>query len=346
MRRFIIGMLAMVLLAMPANAMEFTAPPAPESAEAYMPSEPESFWEGVWYILRNAIADTQPKIAEGASVCLSLVAVVLLLSLFRGLNSGIKGVLQICGTVAISTMLLQSVNSMIQMGANTVAELADYGKMFVPVMTSALAAQGGVTASAALYAGTIVFNTLLSGMIAKLLLPVLYIYLCLCIACNAIDEVILQKMRDLAKWLISWGLKIVLYIFTGYMTITGVVSGTADASALKATKLAISGVVPVIGSVLSDASESILVSAGLLKNTVGIYGMLTILSIMVGPFVQVGIQHLLLKGTSAVCGIFGEKSTAGLIQDFSSAMGMVMGMIGTMCLLLMIGTVCFMKGIG
>jgi len=346
MKRIVIGILVVLFLTTPVAALEITAPTAPESAEDYMPDEPDSFGEGVWYIIRSALTKSQPYFAEGAGVCLSLIAIVLLLSLFSGMADGANKVVALVGTVAISVLLFRSVNSMVNMGADVVVELSDYGKLFIPVMSTALAAQGCPAASAALYAGTVLFSTLLSGFIANLLVPSLYIFVCLCIACSAMEEVLLQKLRDFVKWLITWGLKILLYVFTGYMTVTGVVSGTADASAIKAAKLTLSGVVPVVGGILSDASEAVLVSAGVMKSSAGIYGMLVILSIVIVPFFQVGIQHLLLKVTAAICGVIGDKNISALIQDFSTAMGLILGMIGTMSLLLMIGTVCFMKGVG
>ena len=112
---------------------------------------------------------------------------------------------------------------------------------------------------------------------------------------------------------------------------------------IKATKLAISGAVPVVGGLISDASETILVSAGLMKGAVGSYGLLAALSIWIGPFLKIGCQYLLLKITAAVCGVVGNKENTALISDFSGAMGMLLAMTGTVCLLLLVSTICFMK---
>ena len=144
----------------------------------------------------------------------------------------------------------------------------------------------------------------------------------------------------------TWILKTILYIFTGYIGITGVVSGTADAAALKAAKLTISGVVPVVGGILSDASEAILVSAGTVKNAVGLYGLLAIAAIWIGPFLKIGIHYMLLRVTGILCSIFGGKNLSDLIQDFASAMGMLLGMTGAVCLMFLISLICFMKGVG
>ena len=101
-----------------------------------------------------------------------------------------------------------------------------------------------------------------------------------------------------------------------------------------------------MGGILSDASEAVLVGAGTVKNAVGIYGMFAIIAIWIGPFLKIAAHYLLLKTTGAVCGIFGSKQITDMIQDFSSAMGLLLAMTGTVCLMLMISMVCFMKGVG
>jgi stage III sporulation protein AE len=101
-----------------------------------------------------------------------------------------------------------------------------------------------------------------------------------------------------------------------------------------------------VGSIISDASETILVGAAVVKNSIGIYGMLVLVAIVIGPFLKIGLHYLLLKLTAAVCGIFCEKTVTGLMEDFSAAMGLVLAMTGTVCLLLMISMTCFLKGMG
>ena len=173
----------------------------------------------------------------------------------------------------------------------------------------------------------------------------IYFYLCLGVAKGVTDSELLKRFQEGMKSFMTWVLKTILYIFTGYITITGVISGTTDAAALKAAKLTISSVVPVVGGILSDASETILVSVATVKNAAGIYGLFAILSIWIGPFLKIGCHYLMLKGLGALCGIFSGKNTASLIESFSVAMGYVLAMTGSVCLMLLVNTICFMKGV-
>lgn len=344
MKKLIIIITLIVLSAVPVKALEIEAPEAPEAAQEYMQDSPDTFGEGLWYIFKQAIAHFQPSLAEAAHIAVTIIAVILLSSILRNFSGSSKYVVDLVTTLCIATTLVSSSNAMIHLGIETVEQLSEYGKLLLPVMTASLAAQGGITTSTTLYAGTAVFNTILTVGISKLIIPLVYIYMVFSIGFSAIGEDTLKTIRDSIKWLITWGIKIVLYVFTGYLSITGVVSGTTDAAALKATKLAMSGAVPVVGNIIADASETVLVSAGIVKNAAGVYGLWAIAAIWIGPFIKIGIQYLLLKIVSAICATVGSKQTVGLVNDFAGIMGLLVAMTGTVCLLLFVSTVCYLKG--
>lgn len=344
MRRVVLVFVVLCMIVLPVSAMEIEAPSVPEEARDLLPNQPETFGEGLWQVIKAAVGLIQPALADAVGVCLSVIAVVVLVSVLNSMHDGGKRIVSMVGTVAVAALLIKPANTLIQLGTQTVTELSEYGKLLLPVMTAAMAAQGSITASTAMYTGTAIFDTVLTSAIAKLLVPMIYVFLALAVANSAVGEDVLKQLRDFAKWLITWGLKIVLYLFTGYIGITGVVSGATDAAAVKAAKLAISGAVPVVGGILSDASETVLVSAGVVKNATGVYGMLALFAVWIGPFVKIGAQYLLLKLTGVVCAVFGGKETVNLVNDFTSAMGLILAMTGTVCLLLLISTVCFLKG--
>lgn len=334
------------LLVLPVSALEITAPQVPESGEDLMPEDVGTFWQGVLEILRDGISHIRPDLAEAAAVCLRISGVVLLVSLLGGFSGTAGKTAELAGIATIGAMLLSATHSLIALGQETVTEMAEYGKLLLPVMTSAMAAQGAVTTSAALYTGTAAFNALLSAGITGLLLPLAYVFLALAIVGRAIGESPLRKLCDLVRKTMVWLLKTILYLFTGYMSITGVISGTTDAATLKATRLTISGMVPVVGNILSDASEAVLVSAGIAKNAAGIYGCLALLAVCLGPFLRIGVQYLLLKITGTGCSIFGSDGLCGLMEDFTTVMGLVLAMTGAVCLMLLISTVCFLREVG
>lgn len=346
MSKLFLSIVLIISLALPVSALDIQAPQVPNSGESMMPKETASFGDGLWELIQRGLYNVRPEIRDASRACLGVAAAVMMMSLLQTLSGQISKTAELAGTAAIVMALLTQTNAMVTLGSETVRELSDYGKLLFPVMTAALAAQGGLSASAALYTGTAAFDGILSALISRVLLPGVYLFLALAAANAATGEEILKKMRDLLKTAISWCLKTLLTVFTSYMGITGVVTGTTDAAALKATKVTISSVVPVVGGILSEASEAVLIGAGMAKNAAGIYGILAVLAVFLQPFLKIGVHYLLWKVMAALCSLYGSKTAIGLIEDFSAAMGLLLAMTGSTCLLLLISCICFMKGVG
>ena len=346
MKKWVICCILLAVLAVPARADEFTAPQPPEEALELMPHEQATFSEGLWHVLSAGLAAVYPNIAQCLRVCVRVLAIALLLSIVTGFSGKSAAAANLAAAVAVACILLEPANALIREGAATVTELSQYGKLLLPVMTGALAAQGGTGTATALYAGTAVFNTVLGSLIASLLVPLIYIFLALSVVGAAAQADMLMKLRKMMIGTAGKGLRVILYVFTGYLTVTGVVGGAADQMTVKAAKLTISGMVPVVGSIMADASETILVSAGMVKGAAGIYGLLSAIAIGIGPFLNIGVQYLALKATAGLCALLDSKPVRSIVEDFAAAMGLLLAMTGTMCLLILISTVCFMKGMG
>ena len=341
MKNFAICVLLFAFLAVPVSA-EMAAPEVPEAGAKLMPQETRDFGQALGEILKDLLPILTPHFYAALVTGGSLAAVCLLVSLVPGEGGRTTNLV---GVVAASALLLDSAGAMIRLGEQTVTDISEYQKLLLPAMTAALAAQGGGTAAAALYAGSAAFNTLLSRLMVKLLIPVQYLFLAASMAGNVLESDFLKSLKDTVKGMLLWCLKTMLSLFTAYLGITGVVAGSADAAAVKAAKAAFGTLVPVVGSVLAEASEAVLVGAGVLRGAMGIYGILAILAVFLEPFCRIGIQYLILRAAAAFCGLFAPKAVTTVIADFSEVMRMLLGMTGAICVLGLVSTVCFLKGV-
>ncbi len=343
--RFICLCFLLIGMMIPASASEIVAPPVPDDVEQLMPDERAGLGEGLRYLVVEAMRQIQPAFHSALRVCLAVLGSVLIFSLLRTFTGRSRMVADLSATLVISCLLIGSTSAMIDLGSNTVWKISQYGKLLLPVMTAALAAEGGSVSATALYSATAVMDSLLCSVISSVLIPMVYVYIVFAIVGAAVGDDLLNRIRDLTKKTMTLLFKVLLYAFTAYISLTGIISGTADQTAVKAMKLTISGMIPVVGGILADASETILISAGVMKNAVGIYGLFAIIAVTIGPFLSIGAQYLLLKITASVCATFSGKTLASLLDDFSSAMGLLLAMTGSVCFVQIISVVCFLRGV-
>lgn len=341
MRRLTILILLCCFLILPVGALDLEVPEMPAGAAELMPENDPGVGTGFMEILARGVGIILPDVKGAVGLCVGALAVSILCSLFPAPGLTAK----LVGTLSISLLLLKPAEVLVQQAIGTVQELTDYGALLLPVMTGALAASGGTTRAAGLYLGTAFFNEVLSRALGRILTPAIYILLGLTLASAAMGNSLLKKLKDYIKSLIIWALRLTLSIFSGYMALTGVVSGSADAMTMKAAKLTISGAVPVVGGMISDAAETILVSAGAVRAAAGLGGLMAVAALTVVPFLRSALQYLLLKLTAALCVVTGSAEHAELIEGIGQAMGLILAMMGTAALLQFISITCFMKGV-
>ena len=77
-------------------------------------------------------------------------------------------------------------------------------------------------------------------------------------------------MAELLKTVCTKLLTAALLAFTLYLTVGGIFAGTVDSARVRVTKTAISGMIPVVGGIIAEASETVLAGAGLLKGAIGV----------------------------------------------------------------------------
>ena len=272
---------------------------------------------------------------------------ILLILLFCGLaetvQEGAGGSpsrsVSLAGTLAVTAVAVADVNALLGMGTGAIARMTSFANVLLPTVAALTAATGAVTGAAARQLAAALFSDLLVNLIHGLLVPLLYGYIAASAAQAAVGENRLKRLADLLKWTVTTVLTVVTMAFVGYLTASGVVAGTADAATVKAAKFAISGAIPVVGGILSDAAETVLASAGILKGTGGGFGMVTILGICLIPLLQLAVHYLAYKLTAALASALGDGPVCGLVDRLGGAFGLVLGMTGACCLLLLIALV-------
>lgn len=298
---------------------------------------------GLAGLLETGTQSLQGVIKKAVRSGVLLLVIVLLAGLADGAAAGGIGktvqAVPIAAAVAITAVAVADVNTLIGLGNQVIEKMELFSKVLLPTMAAATAASGLPGEAAARQLATMLFSDVLMTLISRLLLPLVYAYIAACAAYAAIGNEGLKRIASTLKWVVTSILTTVLLAFVGYLTVSGVIAGTTDALTLKATKFTVSSVVPVVGGILSDAAETVLAGAGILKNSVGVFGMLVVLGMCIIPFLQLGIHYLMYKLTATLSATVADARVAGLIDGIGGAFGLVLGMTGACALLLLVSLV-------
>lgn len=347
MRRIVWACLLLLpLLVLPCLGAELSFPQVDEllqEAESYGVQETDDLGQGIQDILADGLDQLGGLLQNSLQTGLKLLAVVLLCGLAESalLDRGGDGlkVVELAGALAVTTLTVSDMTTLIGLGRETIGRMDAFADLLLPTMAVLTAATGGVTGAAVRQGVTVLFSDLLITAIDQLLVPLLYAYVAACCAHAALGNEGLQKLADLIKGTITFLLTTGVLIFVGYLTASGAIAGSADAAAVKAAKMTISRAVPVVGGILSDAAETVLAGAGILRGTVGVVGMLVVLAICLIPFLQLAIHYLTYKGAAALTGTVANSATSKLMDRIGGAFGLILGMTGSCALILLFSLV-------
>lgn len=314
------------------------------SAEEYSPGIDWSLTpdlnRGIKGIVETGSGSLDGVIKSALQSGVLLLVIVLLSGVVYSISGGTAGkglqAVPIASALAVTMAAVTDASALIGLGGDVIEKMELFSKTLLPTMAAVTAASGSPVAAAARQVAAMLFSDVLMSLINRFLLPLVYAYIAVCTAYAAIGNEGLKRIAGTLKWVVTSVLTAVLISFVGYLSVSGVIAGTTDAVTLKATKFTVSSVVPVVGGILSDAAETVLVGAGMLKNAVGVFGMLAVLGMCIVPFLQLGIHYLTYKIIAALSATVANSRTAGLIDGIGSAFGLILGMTGACALLLLI----------
>lgn len=240
------------------------------------------------------------------------------------------------GTLVILLAAGSNMKNLMGLGAETLEQLNIFSKALLPTLAAATAASGGIVSAGIRQVATVFGSDLLMSLIRNLLLPMVWAFVAMAAADAVLPAGRLGGIAQGIRKCITWVLSGSLLLFTGYLSLSGAFASSADNLTLRLTRSAIGTVIPVVGGIISDATDSVLAGAGVLKQSVGIFGTLVILGACIVPFLKLGVQYLLLKLASFVTASVVPEPLVKLVDALGSAFGLVLGMTGAGALLLLI----------
>ena len=313
----------------------------PNSARQYLdgvsPENADTLSDSVSRVLENMTSDSQSAIRTALGGLLRVAVIVLLASAARGFSAAAGGEandwIDMAAALGCAAVLLRDFTGVLSLCRDTLDQISVFSGTLQPVLATVLATGGNTATATVLQAATMVVFDLVIRLVNALLVPAACAYLAITAVDAAAGNGMLRGIADGIKSLTSGVLKLILTLFTAYLAIAGGVSGNVDRMTLKTAKLAVSGAVPVVGGVISDATETMLSGAALLRGSIGIFGMLCVAAICFVPFVRAGASYLCYKAGlpySPLC----SDGMKRFLENVGTGFGLLLGMLSTCCMIL------------
>lgn len=192
--------------------------------------------------------------------------------------------------ISYLVLIIIAINSFtvaIDLAQNAIQDMINFMLAIIPLILTLLAASGGIV-STALFHPLIIFLINVIGIVIKNIIFPLIFFSCLLSIVSSISDK--YKVSQLAKLLknISLGLLgIVLTIFLGVVSVEGVSASVADGVTVRTAKYLTSNFIPVLGKMFSDATDTVMGASLVVKNSIGLAGVIILLVIVIFPALKI-----------------------------------------------------------
>jgi stage III sporulation protein AE len=147
-----------------------------------------------------------------------------------------------------------------------------------------------------------------------------------------------EAFLGLIKKVVTWGMTVVMTLFTGFVTLKCSLAAKADGVATKTAKFMISGFVPVVGSAVSDAYSTVRGSFDVIGGTVGTAGIFAVLLIMLEPAAEIVLFRLVMWIGTAAAEMFSAEPVAKLLKGLDSGLAIAQSVMICYAVMFVIST--------
>ncbi len=261
-----------------------------------------------------------------------LIGGILLLSVLAAVLESIQSAFEHQAVSQVAYAMIFLVLLVIAIGSFTVAigyarhaieTMNDFMLATVPIAVALLAASGAL-ASAAFFQPVLIFIVhFVSNMIFLFVFPLIFFSAVLDITSALSPRYKLTRLAGLLRTGGMATLGICMSAFLGVTAVQGAGKGVADGIALRAVKFSVTTFVPVIGKAVSDATETVLSASLLVKNAVGIAGLIIVACIAVFPALKILALSMVYGGSAALMQPIGDNAMIACLGTLAKSLVLV-----------------------
>lgn len=278
----------------------------------------------------------------------SIMVIIIIHSIIKSLSEGLenKGIAQITYYVQyilIVTLIISNFADVITMIRNSIDELIGFANILIPMLITLIITTGHIVSANILQPVLLIIITFIGNIISNVLIPMTLISTVLAIVSKLSDRIQLDKLSKFLKSGTVWILGIVLTLFVTLVSVEGSLGNTVDVVTAKTAKAVVSNVIPVVGKILSDAVDTVIGCTTVLKNAVGIIGVIVIIGICIAPIIKLLILMGVYYIGAALCQPIADEKIVKLLEQMGDTFKVLLAILCSVSVMLIIGTTLVMK---
>ncbi len=225
-----------------------------------------------------------------------LIGTIILLTVFSTILQHIQTafeqhtVSKVAFSITYLVLIIIAINSFsvaIGSAEDAIQKMIHFMIALIPIMLMLLASMGNVISASMFHPLIIFFIHVIGTIVYKVIFPLIFFSSVLSIVSSISEKYRVTQLSKLLRNLSVGLLGIVLTIFLGVISVQGATASVADGVTLRTAKYITGNFVPVVGRMFSDAADTVIGASLLVKNAVGMAGVIILLVIVIFPAIKI-----------------------------------------------------------
>ena len=233
--------------------------------------------------------------------------------------------------------MAQDLGQHMVLSQNAVTRMADLMQTLFPLLLTLLAAVGGTAGAAFFQPAIVAAGGTMTALVRSVTLPLALSTGVTTILCHLSPRVRLERLSSLLKTAAVWTLGVSFTVFISVTTLQSLGAAAADGVSIRTAKYAVDHFVPVVGGMFADTMDTLVGASLLIKNALGLTGLLILLVTASLPMVQTLAAAAVYRACAALLEPLSDSRASGCMQAFSDVLMLLFVIqlsVGAMFLLL------------
>ena len=183
--------------------------------------------------------------------------------------------------------------------------------------------RGNSVGGLAFYESAILLIAAVQWVQRYLLLPGVQLYVLFLLLDHLSKDDRLSHLAELVRTVIEWAMKSMTAAAIGFQVIQGLILPAVDGLKNTAVSRTVSAI-PGIGNLFGSVTDTVLGSAVLLKNAVGVCGMIAVLMLCLAPVCRLAFCTLIYKAMAALVQPVGDKRLNECVAAVAEGVGLLL----------------------
>jgi stage III sporulation protein AE len=226
-------------------------------------------------------------------------------------------------SIAYMVLIIIAINSFsvaIGYAKSAITSMIEFMFAIVPLLLTLLASMGNVTSVAILHPLIVFMINSVGTAIYIFVFPLLFFSTVLHIVSSLSERYKVTQLANLLRTVSMGLLGVFVTVFLGVISVQGTAGAVSDGVTIRTAKYITGNFVPVVGRLFSDATETVIGASLLVKNAIGLTGVVIIILLCAFPAIKILTLAFIYNLSAAIMQPLGDSPIIACLQTIGKSL--------------------------